>query len=189
MATTAYSFDAAAARLGLGRNRLIARLRELELIDENNLPRGQERRSPNFRVRQGMYNHPIKGWTHYARTEITQQGLRYIERRLAGEHPPAPRKRKAARSGRQQEEIMRTKNKRTEPAGPQADIPEALMHDAGELVVVTLDGERTHHRHALVLAFETPEELQRAIDRHRCAYRIRRDLPEERLYPALTQRA
>lgn len=183
-----YSFDAAAALLDVGRNTLIRRLRELGLIGPDNLPAGRERGGPHFRVAQGVYHHPVRGWTPYGRTEITRRGLLYIAKRLGVGviHPPEDSSRhpqnRAPRGARPRSdrETMSNTNERA--------LPEGTLHDVGELTVVTQDGDRVHHRAAMVLVFDSPSALQRAIDAHRCAYRIRRDLPEERLHPERTAR-
>lgn len=183
MGERTYSFDAAAGLLGLGRNTLIRRLRELGLIGQDNLPAGRERGGPHFRVIQRMYHHPVRGWTPYGRTEITRRGLHYIAEQLGlgVAHPP--------------ENSRHPQNHANLGANPRSDeimsetydrLPEGILHDVGELTVVTEDGDRIHHRAAMVLVFDSPSALQRAIDAHRCAYRIRRDLPEERLHPERT---
>lgn len=63
------------------------------------------------------------------------------------------------------------------PNNTNAALPEGTLHDAGELTVLTEDGERTRHRAAMVLVFDSPAALRRAIDARRCAYHARRDLP------------
>lgn len=173
-----YSFDAAAARLNIGRNTLIRRLRELGLLNAENLPAGRERGGRNFRVRCRSYQHPVTGSTHYGRTELTEQGLALVARLLAEPTRPAP--------------DINKKREKTMPLTEFANPVQPLgtLHDAGELIVVTPDGERTHHRAAMLVVFETAGELQKAINAHRCAYQIRRDIPEEQLHPALAaQRA
>lgn len=171
--TTTYSFDAAAARLRLGRNTLMRKLRELGLLTPDNMPAGRERSGPHFRVRQGVYQHPITGWTNYSRTEVTEQGLAYIARLL--KHTPKPR---PSASEKKESKAMSQ-----QPA--RSILPTGTLHDAGELIVITPDGERIHHRAAMVLVFDTAENLQRAINTQRCAYQIRRDIPEEQLHPVL----
>ncbi|MEQ4541169.1 MAG: hypothetical protein ABN479_19750 [Billgrantia sp.] len=60
--------------------------------------------------------------------------------------------------------------------------PPAILHDAGEVAVVTREGGRTLHKHALVIAFDSERELQRAIDAMGCRYQPRADLPAEALH-------
>ncbi len=182
-----YSLDAAAARLNLGRNTLIRRLRELGVLDAEALPAGTHRNSQYFRVRCRMYRHPVLGWTPYGRTELTDAGLRYVAQLLAAHlNQPrganqAPSDSTAAARGHPQETTM--------PDLASTTMPEGVLHDAGELTVITSDGERTHHRAALVLVFENVHELQRAINVMRCRYRPRPGIPEEQLHPALTASA
>lgn len=178
-----YSLDAAAAHLRVGRNTLTKRLRELGLLDAQNRPAGRERGGPHFRLRCRTFQHPVTGWTHYSRTEITEQGLAYIARLLA--QPAA-----APAHPEEQRPTRKKKGSNTMPNTHAARpiLPLGTLHDAGELIVITMDGERTHHRAALVVVFETAAELQQAINAHRCAYQIRRDIPEEQLHPELTAR-
>lgn len=171
---TSYSFDAAAARLNTGRNTLMRKLREFGLLTPENLPAGRERNGPHFRVRHGVYQHPVTGWTQYSRTEVTEQGLDYIADLL--KHPPKPR---SDASNKKESKAMRHR-----PVN--SILPIGTLHDAGELIVITPDGERIHHRAAMVLVFDSAENLQRAISTQRCAYQIRRDIPEEQLHPTLT---
>ncbi|SHE99675.1 Phage antirepressor protein KilAC domain-containing protein [Modicisalibacter ilicicola DSM 19980] len=78
-----YTLDQAAALLNLGRNTLARRLREAGILDRRNLPRGRYRGNARLmRVETGTYHHPIIGWTHYGRTEITDAGLDHIADRL-----------------------------------------------------------------------------------------------------------
>src|SRR5690625_1034714 len=154
-----YSFDAAAARLNTGRNTLMRKLRELGLLTPESLPAGRERNGPHFRVRHGVYQHPVTGWTHYSRTEVTEQGLAYIARLL--QHTPKPR---PDASNKKESKPMTSQARNTLPTG--------TLHDAGELIVITPDGERTHHRAAMLLVFNSLESLQRAIDTQRCTYQI-----------------
>ena len=154
--TKSHTFDRAAAILNTGRNTLTRRLRELGIIDRHNRPAGRYRGSAYFIVREGWYEHPTLGRQPYTRTEITPRGLRHIQQRLhqhkSKEHTPMP------------------------------DHTDATLHNAGEVTVVTKDGERIHHRAAMVLVFDSPSDLQRAIDAHHCVYRARSDMPEAELH-------
>lgn len=174
--TDSYTFDAAAAILDIGRNTLIRRLRELGMIDATKMPTGRYRGRGIFIVRLHHYLHPTKGLTYYTRTEITPAGLEHIRKRLAGisDQPAA----------------TATGTKKSEKSTMPQDtvLPMGTLHDAGELTIITPDGERVHHRCAAVVVFESPFDLQRAINAHRCAYRIRRDIPDEQLHPELTAR-
>lgn len=61
-------------------------------------------------------------------------------------------------------------------------VPAATLHDAGEVAVVTREGGRTLHKHALVIAFDSERALQQAIDAMGCRYQPRADLPAEALH-------
>ncbi|MBZ9576758.1 hypothetical protein [Modicisalibacter sp. MOD 31.J] len=50
-------------------------------------------------------------------------------------------------------------------------IPRGTLQDAGEVAVLSDSNEPTRHRYAMVVAFASEEDLRRAIDEHRCAYR------------------
>jgi hypothetical protein len=182
MASKTYSVDAAAALLNMGRNTLLRRLRELGLLGADNLPAGRERGGPHFRVVPRMFRHPVNGWTHYGRTEITAQGLSYIAKRLGA--PTA----EASKNPQQRSDAMPHESNPSDftvvtESNTNGALPEGTLHDAGEFTVVTQEGGRTHHRAAMVLVFDSPSALQRAIDAHRCAYRARRDIPEAQLHP------
>ena len=77
-----YTLDQAAALLNLGRNTLTRRLRDAGVLGRDNLPAGRYRGGKWLRVKTGTYHHPITGWTHYGRTEITDAGLDHIARKL-----------------------------------------------------------------------------------------------------------
>lgn len=51
--------------------------------------------------------------------------------------------------------------------------PQALgtLQDAGELAVMTPNEGPVRHRYAMVVAFESEDELRRALEEHRCSYR------------------
>ncbi|NWO55022.1 hypothetical protein [Chromohalobacter israelensis] len=53
----------------------------------------------------------------------------------------------------------------------QAAQPLGTLQDAGELAVLTPNEEPVRHRYAMVVAFSSEEELRRAVQEHRCAYR------------------
>lgn len=56
-------------------------------------------------------------------------------------------------------------------------IAQGTLHDAGELTVIA-DGQRIHHRAALVVTFDNLTALQRAVHAGLCTYQPRQDLPE-----------
>jgi len=86
-----YTLDQAAALLNLGRNTLARRLRDAGMLGRDNLPAGRYRGSKWLRVKTGVYHHPITGWTHYGRTEITDAGLDHIACKLGIDIDHLPR--------------------------------------------------------------------------------------------------
>ena len=78
-----YTLDQAAPLLNLGRNTLARRLREAGVLGDDNLPVGRYRGNTRLvLVATGVYWHPICGWTHYGRTELTDAGLDHVADRL-----------------------------------------------------------------------------------------------------------
>ncbi|KAA0011164.1 hypothetical protein F0A17_13640 [Billgrantia pellis] len=77
-----YTLDQAAALLNLGRNTLTRRLRQAGMLGPDNLPAGAYRGGRLLRVKTGTYRHPVAGWTHYGRTEVTDAGLDHIATKL-----------------------------------------------------------------------------------------------------------
>ncbi|MAR73682.1 MAG: hypothetical protein CME78_15820 [Halomonas sp.] len=49
--------------------------------------------------------------------------------------------------------------------------PRGILQDAGELAVLTEGSGRVRHRFAMVVSFDSEEELRRALKKHRCSYR------------------
>lgn len=86
-----YTLDQAAALLNIGRNTLTRRLRDAGVLGRDNLPAGRYRSSKLFEVKTGVYRHPVSGWTHYGRTEITDAGLDHIADRLGIDIDHLPR--------------------------------------------------------------------------------------------------
>ncbi|WP_227369858.1 phage antirepressor KilAC domain-containing protein [Halomonas sp. M20] len=74
-----YTIGEAAVLLNLGRNTLARLLRHAGILDRKNLPLGRYRNNTRLVVvATGTYHHPILGWTHYGRTELTDAGLDLI---------------------------------------------------------------------------------------------------------------
>ncbi|SFT54741.1 hypothetical protein [Halomonas saccharevitans] len=97
-----YTLDQAASLLNLDRNTLARRLREAGVLGNDNLPAGPYRRNRRGNTRlvlvaTGVYWHPICGWTHYGRTELTDAGLDHVADRLGItiDHLPAHHARRA----------------------------------------------------------------------------------------------
>ncbi|SDK70592.1 hypothetical protein [Billgrantia gudaonensis] len=61
---------------------------------------------------------------------------------------------------------------------PLPQPPRGILQDAGELHVLSEHSGQVHHRHALVVAFNSEEELRQALAGHRCAYRHGREIEE-----------
>ncbi|WP_442489359.1 hypothetical protein [Halomonas litopenaei] len=93
-----YTLEQAAPLLNLGRNTLARRLRQAGVLGPDNLPTGPYRGRVNLViVATGTYWHPICGWTHYGRTELTDAGLDHVADRLgiAIDHLPTHHARRA----------------------------------------------------------------------------------------------
>lgn len=133
-----YTFDQAAALLSLGRNTLIRTLREKGVLDKHNMPAGRYRGKGMFVVKTGTYEHPTRGETPYTKTLITARGLELIRYRL----PP-------------KEETTMDNQPALQPAG--------RVHDVGELTVINEDHGRCHHRVAMVVVFDSPEQAQACV--------------------------
>ncbi len=133
-----YTFDQAAALLDTGRNKLTRELRTLGMLDKHNQPAGRFRGKGIFVVRTGTFDHPTRGKTPYTKTLITARGLELIRYRL----PP-------------KEEVPMTTQPDQQPTG--------RVHDLGELTVINQDHGRCHHRVAMVLVFDSPEQAQACI--------------------------
>lgn len=94
-----YTLDQAAPLLNLGRNTLARRMREAGILGPDNLPAGPYRGKTQWLwVATGTYHHPICGWTHYGRTELTDAGLDHVADKLgiAVDHLPRHHARRAA---------------------------------------------------------------------------------------------
>lgn len=145
-----YTFDQAAALLDMGRNTLTRTLRELRMLDRTNLPTGPYRGQGVFVVETGTYNHPTRGATPYTKTRVTEKGLRIIQARIAA-------KRHALRPS-PSSELNQEKTMHNEPC-----TPVGRLHDVGELTVINEDHGRCHHRVAMVVVFNSPEEAQACV--------------------------
>ncbi|GEK74203.1 MULTISPECIES: hypothetical protein [Halomonas] len=49
--------------------------------------------------------------------------------------------------------------------------PRGILQDAGEVEVMTADSGQVRHRYAMVVAFNSEEDLRQALADHHCAYR------------------
>lgn len=166
-----YTFDQAAARLDIGRNKLASELRRLKMLDQQNQPTGPLRGKGLFVVQTGTYKHPTKGKTTYTKTLITEKGLKVIQFRLEkGALLTAPRKDLERFSRNRLEEgstplIPPSELKKEETMNNEhPQIPTGRLHDVGELTVINDDHERCHHRVAMVVVFDSPEQAQACVE-------------------------
>ena len=136
--TVEYTFDQAAALLDTGRNTLARELRRLKMLDKHNMPAGPFRGKGIFVVKTGTYEHPTNGKTPYTKTLITARGLELIRYRL----PP-------------KEETPMSNQPQQQPTG--------RVHDLGELTVINEEHGRCHHRVAMVVVFDSPEQAQACV--------------------------
>lgn len=103
-----YTLDQAAALLNIGRNTLTRRLRDAGVLGPDNLPAGRYRGNTQLMlVATGTYRHPVTGWTHYGRTEITDAGLDHIADRLGIDIDHLPRIH-ATRQNKNQQQYARS---------------------------------------------------------------------------------
>nr|WP_145924089.1 hypothetical protein [Halomonas elongata] len=82
-------------------------------------------------------------------------------------HHRHPRRKNTSRrscADNNQEDDMR--RKRIHQAAPRG-----TLQDAGELAVLTENSGQVRHQHALVIAFDSEDELRRAVKDHACRYR------------------
>lgn len=56
--------------------------------------------------------------------------------------------------------------------------PHGTLQDAGELAVLTENSGETRHRYAMVIAFNSEDELRRAVKDHTCRYRDSQQVQE-----------
>lgn len=133
-----HTITEAAALLDIGRNTLARELRRLKMLDKHNMPAGPFRGKGIFVVKTGTYEHPTRGKTPYTKTLITDRGLELIRHRL----PP-------------KEETPMNNQPEQQPTG--------RVHDLGELTVINEDHGRCHHRVAMVVVFDSPEQAQACV--------------------------
>ncbi|SHE99643.1 hypothetical protein SAMN02745148_01551 [Modicisalibacter ilicicola DSM 19980] len=50
--------------------------------------------------------------------------------------------------------------------------PQGILQDAGELAVLTENAEPTRHRYAMVISFESEDQLRQALGHRRLDYRV-----------------
>ncbi|WP_375170735.1 phage antirepressor KilAC domain-containing protein [Marinobacter sp.] len=165
-----YTFDQAAALLDTGRNKLARELRRLKMLDQHNMPAGRYRGQGIFVVKTGTYEHPTRGKTPYTKTLITDKGLEIIKFRFEKSCLSSRSERSAGNKSQPQlekradlvitpeessmEKIMK-KDSAQEPTG--------RVHDVGELTVINEDHGRCHHRVAMVVVFDSPEQAQACV--------------------------
>ena len=74
-----YTMQTAARMLGIGPNRLFARLRDMRILNRNNIPYRRYIDQGYFTVHRGEWHHHTIGRRHYARTLVTDKGINWLE--------------------------------------------------------------------------------------------------------------
>lgn len=74
-----YTFDDTAQFLGIGRNVMTKKLRELRVLDSANKPQGRYSGKGYFVVANSSWTHPEKGKMPYQKTLVTDSGLQLLE--------------------------------------------------------------------------------------------------------------
>lgn len=77
-----YTFDDAAQQLGIGRNVMTKKLRDLRVLDSTNKPQGRYSGQGFFVLANSSWTHPEKGKMPYQKTLVTEKGLQLIEHLL-----------------------------------------------------------------------------------------------------------
>lgn len=75
----AHTFDDTAQLLGIGRNVMTKKLRELCVLDSTNKPQGRYSGKGFFVLAKSSWTHPEKGKMPYQKTLVTDKGLELIE--------------------------------------------------------------------------------------------------------------
>jgi len=165
-----YTFDQAAAVLDMGRNCLTRSLREMKILDRRNMPSGPYRGKGIFAVKTGTYAHPINGPTPYTKTLITEKGLAIIKSRFEKSCLSSEAERQSEKKSRQELEICA--HPLIAPSEPITEknmsnnsnqTPTGRVHDLGELTVINEEHGRCHHRVAMVVIFDSPEQAQACV--------------------------
>lgn len=82
----------AAKRLGTTRPKLIAAMRERDLLDANRLPRHPERDKLYLSSKPGSWYHPQFGHQYTRSCRVSEAGLRWLEQKLGLERAlPEPK--------------------------------------------------------------------------------------------------
>lgn len=165
-----YTFDQAAALLDTGRNKLARELRRLKMLDKHNMPTGPFRGKGIFVVKTGKYTHPVNGKTPYTKTLITDKGLDLIRLQieksaLCSSAPAASEKKlqKALETGAGRVTGLSEPNKEKTMSKDSNQPPTGRVHDFGELTVINEEHGRCHHRVAMVVVFDSPEQAQACV--------------------------
>jgi len=74
-----YPVKDVAKMLGIGTNKLFRRLREAKVLNKENIPYQSYISRGLFSVYHGTWNHPVTGTHHYAKTQITDQGINWLQ--------------------------------------------------------------------------------------------------------------
>lgn len=165
-----YTFDQAAALLDTGRNKLARDLRQLKMLDKHNMPAGPFRGKGIFVVKTGTFVHPTNGKQPYTKTLITDKGLEIIKFRFEknclsseseGHHE------KDFRQGVESDvhRVIAPLEPTTEKtmSNDYTQPPTGRVHDLGELTVINDEHGRCHHRSAMVVVFDSPEQAKACV--------------------------
>lgn len=74
-----YSIDETAKLLGVGRKKLFALLRELHVLNCQNVPYQRYLDAGYFRVYARAWHHEKAGLQHYAKTLVTARGVAWLQ--------------------------------------------------------------------------------------------------------------
>lgn len=161
-----YTFDQAAALLDLGRNTLTRRLRDLKLLDKHNMPTGPYRGRGLFEVANGTFQNAGQESRPYTKTLITEKGMGVIRLKLTQSALSSGTDEKIPGSPLEpvSDRVIATGTLTKEnPMNSDNTLPAAKLHDIGELIVINDEHGRVHHRCAVVLVFDTPEQAAACI--------------------------
>lgn len=74
-----YEIAEAAKLLGIGKLKLFKLLRNKKILDAGNTPYQQYIDAGYFKLHRGAYQHPTLGTKFYARTDVTNKGMVWIQ--------------------------------------------------------------------------------------------------------------
>jgi len=80
-----YPLQQAAKLLGIGPKKLFARLRSMRVLNKDNVPYQRYIDNGYFKVHNGSWVHPEAGIQYYAKTNITNAGINWLEKQINAE--------------------------------------------------------------------------------------------------------